>query len=184
MIAIAEVRYEAEKLFISRKHKEESFNGKSFNGKNLNWEVKPRSRKVEAKCPIPVSASTKPQPAAIDFQINATNNVLVIFERLKRLLDEDDDLQPSQYAYSKAYSLLSEVIQAYEDVFPRAAVAAGEDEGIYIYWRKPGKSIELAIPSAANGRHTIYVRDRGGSYLIDRVSVGELVNWLYDFAKL
>jgi len=83
MIAFVQpVRYEADcKAPVTRRHKGDNF-----------WDIKTRDREAEVSCPVRVHVSEKPQQATVDSQRIGANNVLVIFERLKQLLDEDDDL--------------------------------------------------------------------------------------------
>jgi len=80
-----------------------------------------------------------------------------IAEKLAKIRNYDEEMRPSEYACSEAYSLLAKVASRFGASFPRAKVTVGEDQNIYIYWLNGDDTVELTIPSDPSETHSIYV---------------------------
>ncbi len=95
---------------------------------------------------------------------------------------EDEDETPAQYALSSALDYLYQTQQFLALDFPKGATTVGDDGSIDLYWRKPGRAVQLMIP--ADDRRTVSVYHRDGSdYGIDKdVTPETLARWLEWFA--
>src|SRR5262245_52443039 len=83
----------------------------------------------------------------------------IVISRISRLLQEEDDFRPTEYALLTALTMVYEANEILRGRFPRAAVAVDEDGSIVIYWKRPERNIHLTIPARRDGVLYIYHRE-------------------------
>ncbi len=96
---------------------------------------------------------------------------------------EDEDETPAPHALSSALDFLIQTGQALGNAFPKGATTVGDDGRIDVYWRKPGRTVQLMIPADERRTASVYHRD-GTDYSVDKDAVPEmLVHWLEWFNR-
>jgi hypothetical protein len=118
--------------------------------------------------------------------IGKQENLAVIEERIQSLMDEDEEFKPSIYAYSKALSVAYEIADGYNGQFPRAAIAVGEDNGVYFYWKQRLAIFELRIPANPSNNFRVYINTNADepSYMEYVSNASEIRNLLMVFWQI
>ena len=112
----------------------------------------------------------RPKPNEQEFNI--------VISRLSRLLHDEDELHPTDYALRTALATIYEANQILRGVFVRAAVAVDEDGSIIFYWKSPAKNLNLTVPAQPGRGLHIYHRE-GSEYGGERnASAASLAQWL------
>ena len=100
-----------------------------------------------------------------------------------RALSYVEDETPSPHALLSALDFLTQIGQSLGNAFPRGAAAVGDDGRIDVYWRKPGRTVQLMIPADERRTASVYHRD-GTDYGVDKDAAPEtLARWLEWFAR-
>jgi hypothetical protein len=96
---------------------------------------------------------------------------------------EDEDETPTPHALSSALHFLSRTKQFLAHTFPRGAATVSDDGVIDVYWRKPGRTVQLMIPADERRTTSVYHRD-GSDYGLDKDATPEtLAHWLEWFVR-
>ena len=107
----------------------------------------------------------------------------LVISRISQILQEDD-FRPTEYALRTALTLVYEANQILKGVFARASVAVSEEGAISIYWRKPGRNLQLTVP-AEEGRSAFIYHQENKDYSIERNAMPTtLANWLQWFMRV
>jgi hypothetical protein len=106
-------------------------------------------------------------------------NNRAIVSRLLELLDYDEDeVRPTNYAFSTAWNLLLTAVWHLPHGLPDAVAYTDEDGGIRCEWRHASRQLRLIVPAESHGRHYIY-HEEGDNYSAeDPVSPETLAVWL------
>ena len=102
-------------------------------------------------------------------------------------LDYDDEtLKPTDYAFARVRSLLSEADTFLQSAFPLGTVFPDGDGGIRVEWVRPSREIKLIVRSAEDKRSYIFHKqgvEYGGDYDVTSETLGCWLNWLNNDEK-
>lgn len=106
-------------------------------------------------------------------------NFGIILSRLARLMNDEDEIPPTPYALTATLEIL---FKAYKYIpgenFPKAAVTTDDSGGLYIYWRKPGRQLQLTVPGNEHSPSYIYHTENNNETMDKNISDLTLVHWL------
>jgi hypothetical protein len=77
----------------------------------------------------------------------------IVNERLDglRVIEDEEDVAPTAYAFDTTRRLLDDVYRILGYAFPRATFSTSQHGGIFIYWMKPGCTVQVTIPEQPDG---------------------------------
>src|SRR5919199_2121198 len=80
----------------------------------------------------------------------------LVIERVTSLVQEAEDeesgiVPPTEYALAATLKILRAAYPLVEGTFPRGAVSTDDIGGISVYWMKPGRSVQLTVPTDEPG---------------------------------
>jgi len=127
------------------------------------------------------ASSVYPVNAPLD---EATDNYDTTIERVRGLTQlEDEEDAPSADALSLAIEFLAQARTSLYTQFPKGATAVREDGGVDVYWKRPGRIVQLAVPARQERPLSVYHRS-GDEHGTDTVVSPEiLAHWLEWFAR-
>lgn len=96
---------------------------------------------------------------------------------------EDEDEAPAPHALSAALDFLTQTRRFLKGDIPKGAATVGDDGSIDVYWKMPGRMVQVMIP--ADEQRTVSVYHRNGTdYSIDKSAAPEtLAHRLEWFAR-
>jgi hypothetical protein len=99
--------------------------------------------------------------------------------RLWELLNNDEDeVKPSNYAFSIVWNLLLSAARRLSGGLPNCVVYTDDEGGIRCEWKQAPRQVRLVIPARSHGRHYIY-HEEGDHYSVEEtVSPETLAIWL------
>lgn len=110
----------------------------------------------------------------------------VTIRRVTALMDadeEDDATQPTEYAIQLTLRFLMEAASLLAGDVPRAAATVTDEGGIRLFWREPGRSVQLTVPPHHGKALSVYHR-KGAEHATERdASPQVLAHWLDWFAR-
>lgn len=118
----------------------------------------------------------------------ADTDLEILRVRLCRLREEEEDEEagifpPSEAALSRAWNLIREVAAATAQPLPVAAATDDGHNGVYLYWRKPDRTVQLIVPAAMDQPASLYHRN-GWDYAVERdVVAADVARWLAWFTS-
>ena len=90
----------------------------------------------------------------------------------------DDVALPTERVVSAALHFLIAASERLGDSFPRGAAALDETGGIRVFWRQPGRSVQLWVPADESRPASVYHRDDTVHATERTWSAGPLARWL------
>lgn len=117
-----------------------------------------------------------------DFQITF-KRLLELTEVEPELDEEDEFLNPSDYAVSVSIELLTQLYQKLKEFFPRGFSNLESRGGINLIWTNPNfdKEIRIKVPVSPEFQGSLYYRKENDSQLINNPSldqVYQILLWL------
>ncbi len=100
---------------------------------------------------------------------------------LELLADDEDDeeqIKPTEYAFSRSLRLLLDTQALRLQSFPRASVTADFNGGIRLQWKANDRQLRVVIPSHVDGHHYLYHESGDLFEAMDDPSPVTLAEWL------
>ena len=111
------------------------------------------------------------------------SNLKTTLSRVEALLALEDDaeagvVRPTETACRQTLGILTHACSLIRGDFPLASPSPDGEGGIHVYWRKPGRNVQLNVPADGKEAPSIFHRD-GFQYRMERDSgPAELARWL------
>ncbi len=116
--------------------------------------------------------------------IEAMNNYNITIERVRGLTQlEDEEDAPSPDVLSLAIEFLAQVKTSLYEQFPKGATAVRDDGSVDVYWRQPGRIVQLTVPAQQDHTLSVYHREGDKHGTDTAVSPETLARWLEWFAR-
>jgi hypothetical protein len=95
--------------------------------------------------------------------------------------EDDEEDQPSDYAYEWTFRVLRDLAASLGMSFPRAIVVTGPSQGIRLLWTRNEREVRVTVGGSDANKSYIYWRDSGRSGVdskLDGRTLQRHLNWL------